>query len=350
MTLHSEQSVSGLLSRALTALEAGDEEAARTLAARAEEMSTHPLALANSALVHGYVNQHADEMENALERLEHAASLAVDHRDVPEGISLYLHATTAMATVYRVQGRYSAAEQLLVTAVGRVEERATAEDIVAAYNELGVLFKYSGKFEAAADYYERALDRLSGTNSPELATLYHNIAGLAHARGDYAAAEDPARKAVAVRTEALGADHPDVAADCAALAPILLEIGAAEEAESLLREALQTFEKTYGADHYEVGIATGNLAAVIHQSGRPEEAKAHYERSLAILERALGRQHPELAPVLNNIAQLIRETDPRGAREALERARLSLVSASAEESHPTLMAVNACLSELKNQK
>jgi tetratricopeptide (TPR) repeat protein len=118
-----------------------------------------------------------------------------------------------MATVYRAQGRYTPAEQLLITAVSRVEERATAEDSIAAYNELGVLFKYSGKFEAAVDFYKRALDRLSGTTSPELATLYHNIAGLAHARRDYAAAEDPARKAVAVRTEALGADHPDVAAE-----------------------------------------------------------------------------------------------------------------------------------------
>ncbi|MFD3537422.1 tetratricopeptide repeat protein [Streptomyces sp. NPDC058664] len=350
MTVHSEQSVAGLLSQALMALEAGDEEAARTLAAQAEELSTDPLALANSALVQGYIDQHAGQMESALQRLEHAAALAADHCDVPEGVSLYLNTITAMATVYRVQGRYTPAEQLLVTAVGRVEERAAAEDIAAAYNELGVLFKYSGKFEAAADFYKRALNRLSGTTSPELATLYHNIAGLAHARGDYAAAEDPARKAVAVRTEALGADHPDVAADCAALAPILLEIGEAEEAESLLREALQIFEKAYGADHYEVGIATGNLAAVIHQSERPEEAKAYYERSLAILESALGSQHPELAPVLNNFAQLIRETDPRGAQAALERAHLSLVSASAEESHPTLMAVNACLSELKNQK
>jgi hypothetical protein len=88
----------------------------------------------------------------------------------------------------------------------------------------------------------------------------------------------------------------------------------------------------------------------MHQSERPEEAKAHYERSLAILESSLGSQHPELAPVLNNFAQLIRETDPRGAQAALERAHLSLVSAAAEESHPTLMAVNACLSKLKNQK
>jgi hypothetical protein len=65
------------------ALEAGDEETSRTLAAQAEELSTDALALANSALVHGYIEQHAGQMESALQRLEHAAALAADHRDVP---------------------------------------------------------------------------------------------------------------------------------------------------------------------------------------------------------------------------------------------------------------------------
>ncbi|MER7820756.1 tetratricopeptide repeat protein [Streptomyces sp. NPDC096153] len=350
MAVHAEQSVPGLLSRALTALEARDVEAARTLAAQAEELSTGPLALANAALVHGYVDEHAGEMECAVQRFEHATTLAAGCCDVPEGLSLYVHATVATATAHRMRGQYAVAERLLVTALSRVEEQATAEDVVAVYNELGVLFKYSGKFEAAADFYERALGRLSGNGGPELATLHHNIAGLAHARGDYAAAEEPARKAVAIRTEALGPEHPDVAADYAALAPILLEIGEAEEAESLLRKALRIFDNAYGADHYEVGIAAGNLAAVIHQAGRREEAMAHYERSLAVLERALGPEHPELAPVLNNYAQLIRMTDPCRAREALERARLSLFAASVGENHPTLTAVNVCLSELENPK
>ncbi|WP_256105962.1 tetratricopeptide repeat protein [Streptomyces sp. ODS05-4] len=350
MSAEVKSSVSTVLSEALTALDAGEVTAARELAVRAGELCGDSFALANTALVRGYVEQTAGEMEYALDRFEYARALAERHCDTPEGISLRVHATTSAATIHRLRGWYAEAERLLLTALDRVEAAADAEDVVTLCNELGVVLKYSGKFDAAAGFYGKALGLLSGANSLELATIHHNIAGLAHARGDHAAAEGPARRAVAVRTDVLGPDHPDVAADCAALAPILLELGAAEEAESLLRRAVEIFESTFGAEHYEVGISVGNLAAVMHQAGRTAEAESHYRRSLSILESVLGTRHPELAPVLYNFAQMIVEADPDGAREALERARVSLVSAHVEESHPTLVSINSSLDELKAEE
>jgi tetratricopeptide (TPR) repeat protein len=94
------------------------------------------------------------------------------------------------------------------------------------------------------------------------ATLLHNLGGLAHARGDYAAAEAPARRAVEIRQAPLGINHPTVAADRAALAAILDALAQHEDAGALLEDALRTFECTYGPDHYEVAITANNLAAI----------------------------------------------------------------------------------------
>src|SRR5262249_25309978 len=84
--------------------------------------------------------------------------------------------------------------------------------------------KTQGGFRGAARLYRRALvitESQLGPQHPEMATLYHNLGGLEHARGRFARGEPFARRSVAIREKALGADHPDVAADVAALAAIL---------------------------------------------------------------------------------------------------------------------------------
>ena len=59
-----------------------------------------------------------------------------------------------------------------------------------------------------------------GAESVEVATL-HNLGGIEHARERYSAGERFARRAVEIRERLLGPDHPDTAADVAALAGLL---------------------------------------------------------------------------------------------------------------------------------
>src|SRR5439155_25419661 len=104
----------------------------------------------------------------------------------------------------------------------------------AALNALGMLYKYAGRFDEAAALYDRALglaERIHGSEHVSLASLLHNVGGLEHARGEYAKGEAPARRSVELRERALGADHPAVAADVAALAAIVDGLGRHDEAE-----------------------------------------------------------------------------------------------------------------------
>jgi hypothetical protein len=70
-----------------------------------------------------------------------------------------------------------------------------------------------------AGAYRRSLEAARQSSDPQLmATVLHNIGGLAHSRERYAEAEDPARQAWELWMSVLGADHPAAIADSVAYA------------------------------------------------------------------------------------------------------------------------------------
>ena len=94
----------------------------------------------------------------------------------------------------------------------------------ARLNRLGLRCKAEARYDEGRAHYERALALLTGRPAPDIdaiATLYHNLGGIEHARGDYATAEGFARRGVALREGIEDADPGDLAADRSALAAIL---------------------------------------------------------------------------------------------------------------------------------
>ena len=83
------------------------------------------------------------------------------------------------------------------------------------------------------------MEKRLGPQHAEIATLYHNLGGPEHARGEYARGEPFARRSVEIRERALGPDHIDVAADVAALAGLLDGQGKYEESEPLDERVLR---------------------------------------------------------------------------------------------------------------
>ena len=77
-----------------------------------------------------------------------------------------------------------------------------------------------------------------------------------------------ARRSVAIREKALGPDHPDVAADLAALAALLDGQGKYAEAEARYRRALTVFERVFaclsGEPDFEYALIDGTIVTA-HQ-------------------------------------------------------------------------------------
>src|SRR5438552_1786072 len=68
----------------------------------------------------------------------------------------------------------------------------------AAHNALGIVFKDTGRYPAAAREYDIALG-LSGPATDLAAAVYHNLAGLAYAESRFVEAEIWARRGLALR-------------------------------------------------------------------------------------------------------------------------------------------------------
>jgi tetratricopeptide (TPR) repeat protein len=83
---------------------------------------------------------------------------------------------------------------------------------------------------------------------------------------------EPYRWSLAVREDALGPDHPDVATACHILGAMYLERERYTEAEPLLERALDIRTRAFGPSHGDVALALDDLAALYRAQGRGIEA------------------------------------------------------------------------------
>jgi len=217
----------------------------------------------------------------------------VESRDIAV---IHIESLRQWASAQRQLARYEEAESLARRAVEMAAADRDRALLIGALNELGVLCKYSGQFEEGRHVYLRALGlaiALYGELHPSVATIYHNLGGLEHARGDFAAGEPPARHACEIRRQLVGPDHPDTLADECAWAGLLDGLERYPESRPIYERALRIFERHYGPDHFEMAATLHNLAAVDAAEGDREVAAARAARALSIKEKLFGRDHPE---------------------------------------------------------
>lgn len=241
----------------------------------------------------------------------------------------------------RAGGDFAGAEPLLRQALAIAESARPCDDQALAFalNELGLLCKGLGRWDEARAHYERALallDREPAAHSADLATIWHNLGGIAHARGEFAAAESAARRGLGIR-ETSGSSPRLLAADGAALAAILDGLERFDEAERLYREAIAVFE-TEPVDYLELAVALGGLGAQYVRRGRATEAVALLARAVELKRQALGSRHPDTALTLHNLAVARdRAGDALGAGAAAREA-MAVLEATLEPGHPRLVA------------
>ncbi|MEA2245451.1 MAG: hypothetical protein QOD24_5007, partial [Solirubrobacteraceae bacterium] len=82
--------------------------------------------------------------------------------------------------VARSRGHYDEAERELRAAIAHAETSfgSCSLETAAALNALGMVFKYSGRFDEGVELYERALSilqRAVGEEHPDVASIYHNL-------------------------------------------------------------------------------------------------------------------------------------------------------------------------------
>lgn len=250
-----------------------------------------------------------------------------------------------LGNLHRALGDYRRAGPLLRRALVVARELGPRTRHAAiAMNNLGMLYKYTGRFARAEAHYRRALRitlREHGAEHPAVASLYHNIGGLAYTRERYAAAERWGRAAMELRTRLFGAHSVHTAADAAALAASLDGLGRHAEAQQLYGRVLAIFRRRYGACHYELAVNLNNLGASLYAEGKLAAASEKYREALHIKQRVLGSAHIDVALTANNLGILYLKQDrPEQAIRYVDQARTILLDQLGPR-HPKARAVVA---------
>ena len=72
--------------------------------------------------------------------------------------------------------------------------------------------------------------------------------------------------------------------------------------------ALKIKEEQLGGEHPSTATSLNNLAELYERQGKYVEAEPLYVRALKIREEQLGGEHPDTAASLNNLALSVRES------------------------------------------
>ncbi|GJL67731.1 MAG: hypothetical protein NPIRA06_03660 [Nitrospirales bacterium] len=173
----------------------------------------------------------------------------------------------------------------------------------------------------------------------EGARVLNQTAFYFYERARYAQAEPLYQRALAIREEALGPTHPDVATSLNNLGELNRSQGKSAKAEPLYQRALAIREEALGPTHFQVALSLNNLAALYNNQGQDPDAEPLYQRALAIREEVWALTHPDVAQSLNNLGMLyINQRQYAEAKPLLQRA-LDICEEILGPEHPNTQTV-----------
>jgi tetratricopeptide (TPR) repeat protein len=115
------------------------------------------------------------------------------------------------------------------------------------------------------------------------------------------------------------------------------------EAEPLFKRALAIREQALGRDHPDVGQSLNNLATLYDKLDRHADSEPLFKRALVVYEKAAGPEHPAVATLLNNLGQVARVQ----GRYAEAEPEILLVSHGAVDSQAATKLTIATFDRLK---
>ncbi|MDR1002410.1 MAG: toll/interleukin-1 receptor domain-containing protein [Oscillospiraceae bacterium] len=172
------------------------------------------------------------------------------------------------------------------------------------YHEIGFGFYNLANYDEALRWYNKALaikEKVFGTEHPDTAITYNNIAEVYRRKGDYDKALKWDNKALAIREKVLGTEHPDTAITYNNIALIYDSKGDYDEALKWHNKALLIKEKVLGTEHPSTATTYNNIAGVYESKGDYDEALKWHNKALEVKEKVLGTEHPDTAITYNNI-------------------------------------------------
>lgn len=261
-------------------------------------------------------------------RLAEERNMAQREAETAEQVSDFLVSLFEASRPGRGQGDAITARMLLERGIDRAEN-LDDQPIVQArmFEEIGRVYRSMGYYKQAEPLLKRAVairKDLYGENHPEVAKSLNQHGLLQKETGNYAAADSLYSLALAIQRESLGEAHPDIARSLNNLGVLHRIRGKYDIAESYLLESLQMWRSLFESEHPGTARTTQNLGALLMVQGNYEEAEKRLREALDMEIKLHGEYHPQTATVFLNLAHVLKEQKQYNAAEPFYRQALRI--------------------------
>ncbi|RMG16889.1 MAG: CHAT domain-containing protein [Bacteroidetes bacterium] len=143
-------------------------------------------------------------------------------------------------------------------------------------------------------------------------------------------------KALALRLQLLGREHPQVADTYHNMGNVYYYLGQLDKARTYYERAYQIWRAAYGPVHARIAYSYLSFGIIAAVKGDNRKALDYFERERAIKQQVYGPHHPDLAWSYNNLGLIyIRQKKYQEALQAHEQAR-EILAYSFGQRHPYL--------------
>jgi len=285
----------GQLITAQALLEQGVEEA--------NQLQNQPVLQANMFNVIGRVYTSLGHYNEAKDLLQKAVEIHRGHSEDKVETARYLNdlaiAETRLGNYEEAYLLHDEALEILKNEFG-TEHQKVAQSMA----QMGAWIPVTG-IEKAAELRNESLrinEKIYGSNHLLTAESHMDVGKIQRSLAKPRDAINSFRRALEIRKNELGGQHPDVAESMIFLADVYrlyhLDL---QKAELLYRDALNIQERALGTGHLSQLHAITGLASLYSEIGNHSEAIMFYERNLEIRRTVFGENHPSVAEGLGHL-------------------------------------------------
>ena len=175
-------------------------------------------------------------------------------------------------------------------------------------NTLGVSYWFLGAQDLAMRQQERALAlrrQELGPDHPDTVGIMNDLAVILVAQGKFQEAQKTLEEVVAVKQRTLGPEDPITLRSVNNLAGIMAQLGSFQEASKLEEETWHIQQRVEGEEKIFTLRSAYNLAIMWRHLGRVEESRNLFEKTLQTLQRVFGPDHQDTLRVMNCLGELM---------------------------------------------
>jgi tetratricopeptide (TPR) repeat protein len=193
-------------------------------------------------------------------------------------------------------------EAILVSEASR-DDLTAAKAVAVLVYVIGYRLGREPEAEFWARFGQAVLDRIGGDQRRLRAWILESQGGARSQFGDFKGGRVLIEKAVLLKEQSLGKDHPDFAGSLGNLAYALTAEGNPADALIVANRAVEIFQRYSDPDAWSLAVVYSNQGDALNALGDHAGAESAFKNALQILSRNVGALHPEVACALQGLGE-----------------------------------------------